>query len=465
MFFDLPPYEGALGMKGNILVIEDDQDMCDMLAVGLSNRDFTVSTYTSGKEGLAAVSLQSTDVVLADINLPDMNGLNICNAIVTNMPDIPVIIMTAFGSMDTAIAAIRAGAYDFITKPLDIDILALSLERATRYRNLQETVKKLSEAVNQPHHFDKLLGESPVMEELFSQLGRIADSEASLLIIGESGTGKELTARAVHSYSRRKNRPLVTINCAAMPGQLLESELFGHKKGAFTDASAHHKGLFLEADGGTLFLDEVGEIPLNLQPKLLRALEERCVRPVGGTTECPFNVRIIAATNRDIESAVDEGLFREDLFYRLNVIKIEMPPLRSRGADILLLARKFVQHFSTRQNKAVTGISNAAAEKLLDYAWPGNVRELRNAIEHSVALTHFDTIVPEDLPEKIRVFRSDYILLGAQDPMELISMEEMERRYIMHVLKTTSGNRTLTARILQVDRKTLYRKLQRYGEQ
>jgi DNA-binding NtrC family response regulator len=451
-------------MNGNILVIEDDQDMCDLLAVGLSRRGFSVSTYILGKEGLAAVQLQSTDVVLADINLPDMNGLDICNEIVTNLPDIPVIIMTAFGSMDTAIAAIRAGAYDFVTKPIDIDILSMSLERAVRYRNLQEKVKKLSEAVKQPRHFDNLLGESPVMEKLFSQLSRIADSEASLLITGESGSGKELTARAVHMHSRRKEHQLVTINCAAMPAQLLESELFGHKKGAFTDAKTDNKGLFLQADGGTLFLDEVGEIPLDLQPKLLRALEERCVRPVGGTAERSFDVRIIAATNRDLESAIEDGHFREDLFYRLNVIKIEMPPLRSRGVDILLIARKFVEHFSTRQNKAVIGFSDAAAEKLLDYTWPGNVRELRNAIEHAVALTHFEKIVPEDLPEKIRLFRNDYILLGSQDPMELISMEEMERRYIMHVLKTTGGNRTLAARILKVDRKTLYRKLQRYEE-
>jgi DNA-binding NtrC family response regulator len=245
----------------------------------------------------------------------------------------------------------------------------------------------------------------------------------------------------------------------------LESELFGHKKGAFTDATSHNKGLFLEADGGTLFLDEIGEIPLDLQPKLLRVLEERTVRPVGGATERPFNVRIIAATNRDLESAIEDGCFREDLYYRLNVIQIEMPPLRSRGADILLLAGKFVEDFSARQNKAVKGISDAAAERLLDYAWPGNVRELRNAIEHAVALTHFEKIIPEDLPEKIRLFRNDYILLGAQDPMELISMEEMERRYIMYVLKTTGDNRTLTARILQVDRKTLYRKLQRYEDQ
>ncbi len=451
-------------MKGHILVIEDDQDMCEMLEVGLSRRDFVVSSYTQGREGLAAVSLQSTDVVLADINLPDTNGLNICKDIVANLPDIPVIIMTAFGNMDTAIAAIRAGAYDFVTKPLDLDILALSLDRAVRYRKLQETVKKLSDAARKPRSFDELLGESPAMEKLFSQLSRIADSDASLLITGESGSGKELTAKAVHMHSHRKDNPMVTINCAAMPGQLLESELFGHKKGAFTNAITHHKGLFLEADGGTLFLDEVGEIPLDLQPKLLRALEERCVRPVGGTIESAFDVRIVAATNRDLESAVEDRLFREDLYYRLNVINIELPPLRSRGADILLLAGKFIDDFSTRQDKAVQGISDAVAEKFLNYSWPGNVRELRNAIEHAVALTRFEKIVPEDLPEKIRLFRNDYLLFGAQDPMDLITMEEMERRYILYVLKTTGGNRTLTARILKVDRKTLYRKLQRYEE-
>ncbi|MGL1931281.1 MAG: sigma-54 dependent transcriptional regulator [Desulfotalea sp.] len=449
-------------MKNNILVIEDDQDMCDLLALGLSKRGFSVTTYVLGQEGLAAVNTEITDVVLSDINLPDINGLDICKEIVANQPDIPVVVMTAFGSMDTAISAIRSGAYDFVTKPLDMDILALSLERAVRYRKLQATVKKLSEEIKRPLHFDRLLGKSPVMEKLFSQLSRIAESEASLLITGESGSGKELTAQAVHTHSHRKDNRLLTINCAAMPGQLLESELFGHRKGAFTDAKNDRKGLFLEANGGTLFLDEVGEIPLDLQPKLLRALEERCVRPVGGTSERTFDVRIIAATNRDLESAVEDGLFREDLFYRLNVIKIEMPPLRSRGADIIMLANMFVEQFASSQKKGVTGISGTTVEKLLDYTWPGNVRELRNAIEHAVTLTHFDKIVPEDLPEKIRIFKNDYILLGAEDPMELISMEEMERRYIMHVLKTTDGNRTLTARILKVDRKTLYRKLQRY---
>jgi DNA-binding NtrC family response regulator len=452
-------------MKGEILVIEDDQDMCDMLAVGLNRRGYNISTFTSGQAGLIEVQSQQPDVVLTDIHLPDQDGLEICNTLSTNHPDIPVIIMTAFGSMDTAIAAIRAGAYDFVTKPLDMDMLGLSLKRAVHFRNLQETIKKLRDTVKHPKSFDNLVGESPAMEELFTKISRIADSEASLLITGESGSGKELAARAVHMHSRRKRQPLITVNCAAMPGQLLESEFFGHKKGAFTDAKEHSKGLFLEADQGTLFLDEVGEIPLELQPKLLRALEERCVRPIGETVERPFDVRIIAATNRDLESAVEDGLFREDLFYRLNVINIEMPPLRSRGADILLLAGKFIDHFSTRQNKAITGLSDATAEKLLEYTWPGNVRELRNAIEHAVALTNFEKIMPGDLPEKIRHFKKNYIVLGTEDPMELITMEEMERRYIMHVLKTAGGNRTLTARILQIDRKTLYRKLQIYEGQ
>jgi DNA-binding NtrC family response regulator len=451
-------------MKGKILIIEDDQDMCDMLMAGLVRRDYAVSTFTSFERGLSAIQSQPSDVILADIHLPDGNGLELCNAVTTNKPDIPVMIMTAFGSLETAVAAIRAGAYDFVTKPIDLDILALALDRAIRHRKLQETVKKLRNEVKQPVQFDHLLGESQPMRELFAKLSRIADSEASLLITGESGSGKELTAKAVHMHSRRKNHTLTTLNCAAMPSQLLESELFGYKKGSFTDAKEDRKGLFLESDGGTLFLDEVGELPLDLQPKLLRAIEERKVRPVGETSEFPFDVRIIAATKRDLESAVEDGLFREDLFYRLNVINIEMPPLRSRGADILLLANKFIKQFSVIQKKGVTGISKGAAEKLLQYTWPGNVRELRNAVEHAIALTDFDTIVAEDLPEKIRLFQNNVILLGAEDPMELISMEEMERRYIMHVLNTCGGNRTLSARILQLDRKTLYRKLQLYKE-
>jgi len=316
--------------------------------------------------------------------------------------------------------------------------------------------------VEQTRSMGEILGQSPLMHSLFSQIGRVAATDVSALILGESGTGKELVARTLHRQSDRRNGPFVPINCSALPETLLESELFGHKRGAFTDARKDHPGLFLEAGEGTLFLDEIGEIPMPLQPKLLRALEERRVRPVGGTREVPFDVRIIAATNRDLESAIEEKIFREDLFYRINVIQIEVPPLRARGTDILLLAHHFVKHFANRTGKEVVGVSDAAAEKLLSYSWPGNVRELRNAIERAVALTRFENLAVEDFPQKIRAYQSDQLVVGTHDPSELVSMEEIERRYILHVLKTVKGNRTLAARILKLDRKTLYRKLQQY---
>lgn len=450
-------------MNQRILIIEDDHDMCEMLEADLRGRGFTPLAATSGGEGIAALGNDVFDVILTDVNLPDINGLTLCGQFSENYPDIPVVIMTAFGSMETAISAIRAGAYDFITKPVDLDILALSLKRAADHRALQEKVNLLSHAIKQTQCFDDLIGESQPMKELFVLLTRIADTDISVLVTGESGSGKELCARALHKHSRRSDGPIVTINCSAMPEALLESELFGHVRGAFTDAKSDRKGLFAEADGGTLFLDEVGEIPLALQPKLLRALEERRVRPVGGNTEVPFDVRIVAATNRDLESAVEEGSFREDLFYRLNVFHLEMPPLRSRGTDILLIAKHFLESFSCRQEKNVRAISDKAANRLLSYPWPGNVRELRNAVEHAVALACYDTVVPEDLPRKICSYQDEPILSATHNPMELISMQEVERRYILHVLKTAGGNRSLTAKILQLDRKTLYRKLQLFG--
>ena len=301
------------------------------------------------------------------------------------------------------------------------------------------------------------------MQRLYEQLSQIADAEASILITGESGTGKELAARAVHQRSRRRAKPLVAVNCAALPDTLLESELFGHVKGAFTDARSDRKGLFVQADGGTLLLDEIGEMPLAMQPKLLRALEESRVRPVGGETEVPCDVRILAATNRDLETAVDEGRFRQDLFFRINVIQVDFPPLRARGADVLLLAQHFLQGCAARSKKQVLGLSDAVAERFLAYRWPGNVRELRNVIERAVALTRFDKLTVEDLPEKIRNYRSSQVVLGGEDPSELAPLEEVERRYILHVLQSAGDNRTLAARTLGLDRKTLYRKLRQYG--
>jgi two-component system response regulator HydG len=301
------------------------------------------------------------------------------------------------------------------------------------------------------------------MRKLYDQLTQIADSDASVLITGESGTGKELVARALHQRSRRIDKPFVAVNCAALPDTLLESELFGHTKGAFTDARNDRKGLFVQAEGGTLLLDEIGEMPLSMQPKLLRALEENKVRPVGSEKEVAFDVRILATTNRDMETAVEERRFRKDLFFRINVIQVELSPLRARGADALLLAQHFLAICAARAKKKVLGMSDTVAEKLLAYSWPGNVRELRNVIERAVALTRFDKLTVEDLPEKIRDYRSSQVVLGGNDPGELVPLEEVEHRYILHVLDAVGGNRTLAARTLGLDRKTLYRKLRQYG--
>jgi DNA-binding NtrC family response regulator len=448
-------------MDGRILIIEDDRELAQTLQMRLSRLGFIVSAYTYGHHGLAAATSEPVDVILTAINLPDLNGIELCREISTKWPEIPVVIMTAFGSMETAIAAIRAGAYDFITKPFEINHLELVLTRAINHRKLQDSVKKLSQALEQTRSLDELIGESQIMQAMFSKLMRIADSEASVLLTGESGSGKELAARAIHKYSRRSKQPLIAINCSAMPETLLESELFGHVKGAFTSAHAEYKGLFLAADGGTILLDEIGELPLSLQPKLLRVLEEQSVRPLGSSVEKPFNVRVIAITNRDLEAAVTEGSFREDLLYRLNVITVKVPPLRTRGTDILLLAEKYIELYASRQGKSITGMTNATAQKLLTYRWPGNVRELRNAMEHAVTLTNHRKIIPDDLPEKILTFHSasTHKILGMPAPEELVSMADMMHRYMHHVLSMVGGNRTLAAQILQVDRKTLYRKL------
>ena len=448
-------------MKGNILIIEDDQDMCEMLNTGLGRRGFKTATFQNGAEGLASIDSERTDVILTDVNLPDINGIKICREIMTRTPEIPVVMMTAFGSLETAVDSLRAGAYDFITKPVDIDILALALKRAVQHRTLKQKLKVLSKAVKGAVVPDNFIGESPVMMELFDRLTRIAATETSVLITGESGCGKELTARSLHNHSRREEKPFIAINCSALPETLLESELFGHVKGAFTDAHDDRKGLFCEADGGTLFLDEVGDIPLSLQPKLLRAIEERSVRPIGSNQELPIDVRILSATNRDLESAVEAGTFREDLFYRLNVINIHIPPLRARGTDSLLIARSFISDIAARQGKQVKSLTEAAAKKILAYKWPGNVRELRNALEHAVALTNFDRITPEDLPDRVSSYRKDLFMLDTHTPAEMISLEEMVNRYIEYVLKATEGNQSLAAQILKVDRKTLYRKLQK----
>jgi two-component system response regulator HydG len=450
-------------MKPRVLIIDDEQSMCDLIETDLRLRDFSPRCVRSANDALEEFSRQEFDVVLTDLKMPGIDGIQLCSRLVASRPDVPVVVMTAFGTLETAIAAIRAGAYDFVTKPIEMELLAMILGRAVERRRLQQQVRQLSETLQRSARFEELLGESSAMQKLYDQLSRVADSEATVLISGESGTGKELVAKALHQRCRRRSKPLVAVNCAALPDTLLESELFGHAKGAFTDARAERKGLFLQAEGGTLLLDEIGEMPLAMQAKLLRALEENKVRPIGAEREVEFDVRILAATNRDLETAVEEGRFRQDLFFRVNVIQVTVPPLRYRGTDSLLLAQHFIEIFSTRALKRVVGISDAVADKLLAYSWPGNVRELRNLVERAVALTRHDQLTIDDLPEKIRNFRGSDVVIAGNTPDELTSLEDVERRYILHVLQCLGDNRTLAAKTLGLDRKTLYRKLRQYG--
>jgi len=449
-------------MKGKILVVDDDASMTELLSERLRRRQFDVTTAQGAAEARVAFDNAQPDVVVTDLNMPGQSGLQFCEWVVTNRADTPVILITAFGSLDTAVAAIRAGAYDFITKPFEIDVLAIALERAIKHRELRHEVTRLRSLLDTARGMRELLGESPVMRELKELLGRVADSQASVLVTGESGTGKEVVARLLHQKGPRADHPFVALNCAAMPEHLIESELFGHVKGAFTDARTDKVGLLVQANQGTLFLDEIGDMPLSLQPKLLRVLEERKVRPVGGGKEVSFDVRLISATHRDLEDAIVQNQFREDLYFRLNVIQVALPPLRARANDVLLLAQHFVNAFAEQTGKAVKGLSPEAAERLSSYAWPGNVRELRNAIERSVALTQHENIIVDDLPERIRAYKVSHVLVASQDPEELVNLAEVEKRYIARVLGAVGGNKSTAARILGIDRTTLYKKLQQY---
>jgi DNA-binding NtrC family response regulator len=446
-----------------VLVVDDEQETCDLLQMVLEREGFAVQTSTSAAAALELVAAQDFDLVVTDVSMPEMGGLELCERVLGTRPNVPVVVITGQGSLETAIGAMRVGAYDFITKPVDPKLLVVSAARAIQHKGLQDEVKRLQEVApsDQPP-MEGVVGSSSTMRRVFALVQRVADSEAGVLIHGETGTGKELIARAIHDRGRRKEGPFVAINCAAVPASLLESELFGHERGAFTDAKQQRTGLFLQASGGTLFLDEIGELPLEVQPKLLRALQERKVRPVGSNREIPFEARIITATNRVLEDEVYEKRFREDLFYRINVVKIDVPPLRERGGDVLHLARHFLKQYGERHGKGEIDLAPAAAEKLMSYAWPGNVRELENCIDGAVALARDNRIELDDLPEKVRSFRPEKFVVTANQPEEIVTIDELERRYILRVLSLVGGNKSRAAQVLGFDRRTLYRKLERY---
>lgn len=449
--------------KPRVLAIDDDQEALDVLRHLLAREGYDVEGCESAEQGLVLASSQHFDVVLSDVHLGGLGGIELCQRMVAARPDVPVIVVTAFGNMDTAVNALRAGAFDFIQKPIETIHLYHALRRATERSQLEREVKRLRAQAQPASNVGNIIGESPAMKRLFALIRQVSDTDTSVLVTGESGTGKELVAQALHNESRRKDAPFMAVNCAAVPAQLLESELFGHVRGAFTDAKADRKGLFEQAQHGTVFLDEIGEMPLELQPKLLRVLQERKLRPVGSTREVDLDIRIVTATNRDLEKEVQAGRFRADLYYRLNVVGLELPPLRYRGMDVLHLAEHYLRLFAARMGRDIRGIEATAAQKLLDYDWPGNVRELSNYIERAVTLAQTQDIRVGDLPEKVRTYEMARVNIDQALPQQIIPLQELQERYIENVLRSVQGNKTQAAKLLGVDRRTLYRKLERYG--
>jgi DNA-binding NtrC family response regulator len=446
-------------MKQTILVAEDEALLRKILAGLLEGEGYRVVTAATGREALERFAAERVDLVVTDIRMPEIEGLELLDRLKSVDPEALVVIMTAFSSVESAVAALRKGAYDYIVKPFLNDDVLQSVRNALRQRELFLENRALRRELDRAHSFDQIIGASGRLQELLTLVGKVAGTNASILIAGESGTGKELVARAVHFHSARAKGPFLAINCGALNENLLESELFGYEKGAFTGASAARKGLLEAADGGTIFLDEVGEMPMALQVKLLRALQEREVIPVGGRAPVAFDARVVAATNRDLEAEVRAGRFREDLFYRLSVIPVAVPPLRERSGDIPLLARHFAARFGREMGTPDVDFSPDALAALAGYRWPGNIRELMNAIERAVALGG-GRVALEHLPEKIRAARS-----VTNDPEgAILTIDEVERRQIFAALERTDGNKSRAAELLGIDLSTLYRKLRRYGE-
>ena len=448
-------------MNFTILIIDDEKNIREGLSAALELDGYSVKLAANGTEGLALIEKGDIDLVITDLRMPGISGEEVLAKVRGESPGIPVIVLTGHGSIDTAVDAMRNGAYDFLTKPLSLDRLSLIVKRALAGRELEIRHSSLQQELDAKASFESIIGKSAEMQRIFQMVRKAADSKASVLITGESGTGKELIANALHNLSPRKDNPFIKVHCAALSETLLESELFGHEKGAFTGAAARKRGRFELANTGTIFLDEIGEINQNVQIKILRVLQDKRFERVGGEETLEVDVRVIAATNRNLEEEIAQGRFREDLFYRLNVVHIQVPPLRDRKDDIPLMLNAFLDEFNRENNKSITGFDARSRSALYKYDWPGNIRQLRNCVESAVVMCSGNEITLEDLPPTVRGAAESNVI---QVPVG-ITMAEAEKIIIQQNLASNQGNKTKTADILGIGRKTLHRKLEEYGEE
>jgi two-component system response regulator AtoC len=447
--------------KPLLLIVDDEKNSREGLARALQ-RTYEVLLADNGQKALELLAEHPVDILLSDVRMPGMDGLTLLQRAMARTPQPICIMLTAYGNVETAVEAMKRGAYDFLTKPINLDRLELLVRRALHTRTVESENRQLHEQLDARYGLDGIIGQSPAMEEVFETIRQVAPSRATVLVQGESGTGKELVAHALHRLSPRAQGPYIAVHCAALSTSLLESELFGHEKGAFTGATERRRGRFELADGGTLFLDEISEIDAALQVKILRVLEERRFERVGGQETIEVDVRLVAATNRDLKQMVREGRFREDLFYRLDVVAVHLPPLRERPGDIALLAQQFLQNFAQENAKKIEGFTPDALAALAAYAWPGNVRELRNAVERMVVLSRGDRLTVRDLPPAVRAAAGGGVALQPSKGGAL-SLEDAEKQMILRALRNHDGNVTHAAADLGISRRTLHRKINEFG--
>ena len=447
----------------NILVIDDEAAQRDVLTGYLKKKGYKIFSASSGKEGIDTAKDNSVDIILSDFKMPDLNGIEVLQEVKKINPEISFVIVTAYGTVENAVKAMRLGAFDYISKPVDLDELDLMIERIIEHKNLKSENQLLKNQLQEKHKISSIVSQSQKMEEVINVAARVADSKATVLITGENGTGKEVLAKAIHYMSSRKEKPFVAVNVPALTETLLESELFGHEKGAFTGADKMKKGRFEIAHCGTIFLDEVGDIPQSIQVKLLRVLQEHQFERVGGTEKIEVDVRIIAATNKALEQKIKSGTFREDLFYRLNVVSVKIPPLRERKEDILPMIETFIDKYCKENNKEKIEISKEAADVLMKYNYPGNVRELENLIERAVVLTRGKVITLNDLPMNIRGFKEERTLPALSEGTLTEQVEVLEKQLIFDALQESGGNQTKAGKLLGLTERNLRYKLKKYN--